>query len=52
MKKEGECGTKEWRKSADYLEQFFKTNVKPYFSSYRDTLTNFAAYNVVGYRRN
>jgi hypothetical protein len=39
-------------KSADYLVEFFKkNNVKPYFSSYRDTITNFkgTAYNVVGY---
>jgi hypothetical protein len=37
-------------KSADYLVEFFK-RTKPYFSSYRDTITNFkgTAYNVVGY---
>jgi Zn-dependent M28 family amino/carboxypeptidase len=38
-------------KAADYLEQFFKdNNVKPYFKSYRDTLSTFkeAAFNVVG----
>jgi hypothetical protein len=47
-----ETGTKGMEKAADYLEQFFKkNNVKPYFSSYRDTLSNFkgTAYNVVGY---
>jgi hypothetical protein len=47
-----ETGTKGMEKAADYLEQFFKdNNVKPYFSSYRDTITNFTglAYNVVGY---
>jgi hypothetical protein len=47
-----ETGTKGMEKAADYLEQFFKTNnVKPYFSSYRDTLSNFkgTAYNIVGY---
>jgi hypothetical protein len=31
-------------KSADYLVEFFKkNNVKPYFSSYRDTITNLKA---------
>jgi hypothetical protein len=38
-------------KAADYLEQFFKdNNVKPYFKSYRDTLTTYkeTAFNVVG----
>jgi Zn-dependent M28 family amino/carboxypeptidase len=47
-----ESGTKGMEKAAGYLEEFFKTNnVKPYFSSYRDTITNFKglAYNVVGY---
>lgn len=47
-----DTGTKGMEKAADYLEQFFKNNnVKPYFSSYRDTITNFKgnAYNVVGY---
>jgi Zn-dependent M28 family amino/carboxypeptidase len=47
-----ETGTKGMEKAADYLEQFFKkNNVKPYFSSYRDTLSNFkgTAYNIVGY---
>ncbi len=39
-------------KAAVYLENQFKTNgIKPYFSSYRDTLTNYKniSYNVVGY---
>jgi Zn-dependent M28 family amino/carboxypeptidase len=47
-----ETGTKGMVKAADYLEQFFKDNkVKPYFKSYRDTLSNFKepAYNIVGY---
>jgi hypothetical protein len=47
-----ESGTKGMEKAADYLERFFITNnVKSYFSSYRDTLSDFkgTAYNVVGY---
>jgi hypothetical protein len=47
-----ETGTKGMEKAADYLEQIFiKNNVKPYFSTYRDTLSNFkgTAYNIVGY---
>ncbi|TDE04466.1 M28 family peptidase [Flavobacterium hiemivividum] len=47
-----DSGTKGMEKAADYLEEFFKTNnVKPYFNSYKDTLSNFkgTAYNVVGY---
>ena len=47
-----ETGTKGMEKAADYLEQFFKNNnVKPYFKSYRDTLTDYKApaYNIVGY---
>jgi Zn-dependent M28 family amino/carboxypeptidase len=39
-------------KAADYLEQFFKNNnVKPYFKSYRDTLSTFkgTAFNIVGF---
>ena len=46
-----ETGTKGMVKAADYLEQFFKkNNVKPYFASYRDTLSNFKepAFNIVG----
>lgn len=47
-----ETGTKGMQKAADFLEQFLKENgVKPYFTSYRDTLSTFkeVAYNVVGY---
>jgi len=39
-------------KAAVYLENQFKENgIKPYFSSYRDTLSNYEAtsYNVIGY---
>jgi len=46
-----ETGSKGMVKAADYLEQFFKDNkVKPYFSSYRDTLSTFKepAFNIVG----
>jgi len=46
-----ETGTKGIEKAAVFLEDFFKkNNVKPYFVSYRDTLTNFKspAYNIVG----
>lgn len=46
-----ETGTKGIEKAAVFLEDFLKkNNVKPYFASYRDTLTNFtpAAYNIVG----
>ena len=47
-----ETGTKGIEKAAVFLEDFFKkNNVKPYFVSYRDTLTNFKtpAYNIVGF---
>lgn len=47
-----ETGTKGMVKAADYLEQFFKNNdVKPYFKSYRDTLSTFkeTAFNIVGF---
>jgi hypothetical protein len=47
-----ETGTKGIEKAAVFLEDFFKkNNVKPYFTSYRDTLTNFKspAYNIVGF---
>lgn len=47
-----ETGTKGIEKAAVYLEDFFNSNnVKPYFSSYRDTLSTFKApaYNIVGY---
>lgn len=46
-----ETGTKGIEKAAVFLEDFLKkNNVKPYFPSYRDTLTNFtpSAYNIVG----
>lgn len=46
-----ETGTKGIEKAAVFLEDFFKkNNVKPYFKTYRDTLTNFKlpAYNIVG----
>lgn len=46
-----ETGTKGIEKAAVFLEDFFKNNnIKPYFKTYRDTLTNFKApaYNIVG----
>lgn len=46
-----ETGTKGIEKAAVFLEDCFKKNsVKPYFKTYRDTLTNFKspAYNIVG----
>lgn len=46
-----ETGTKGIEKAAVFLEDFLKNNnVKPYFASYRDTLTNFKspAFNIVG----
>jgi len=46
-----ETGTKGIEKAAVFLEDFFKkNNVKPYFKTYRDTLTNFKtpAFNIVG----
>ncbi|MEO8534792.1 MAG: M20/M25/M40 family metallo-hydrolase [Flavobacterium sp.] len=46
-----ETGTKGIEKAAKFLEDFLKkNNVKPYFKTYRDTLTNFKtpAFNVVG----
>ncbi|WP_456314001.1 M20/M25/M40 family metallo-hydrolase [Pseudomonas shirazensis] len=46
-----ETGTKGIEKAAVFLEDFLKTNnVKPYFKTYRDTLTNFKspAFNIVG----
>ncbi|OXA92083.1 M20/M25/M40 family metallo-hydrolase [Flavobacterium hercynium] len=46
-----ETGTKGIEKAAVFLEEFFKkNNVKPYFKTYRDTLTNFKtpAFNIVG----
>jgi Zn-dependent M28 family amino/carboxypeptidase len=47
-----EAGTPGMEKAAKYLETYFeKNNIKPYFKSYRDTLTNYfdTAYNIVGY---
>ncbi len=48
-----ETGTKGMEKAAGFLEQFLKANkVKPYFATYRDTLSTFkeeVAYNVVGF---
>lgn len=44
-------GTPEMDVAAAYLEDIFKKNgIKPYFATYRDTLSNYAttAYNVVG----
>lgn len=46
-----ETGTKGIEKAAGFLEDFLKkNNVKPYFKTYRDTLTNFKspAFNIVG----
>ncbi|PKB41870.1 peptidase M28-like protein [Cellulophaga sp. RHA19] len=48
-------GTEGIAEAATFIENNFKSNgVKPYFSSYKDTLTNFdaskgVAYNIVGY---
>jgi hypothetical protein len=47
-----ETGTKGIEKAAVFLEDYLKkNNVKPYFKTYRDTLTNFKipAYNIVGF---
>ena len=47
-----ETGTEGIEKASMYLENLFKqNNVKPYFKTYRDTLSNFdkPAYNMVGY---
>lgn len=47
-----EAGSKEMQKVVTYLEDVFKKNgVKPYFTSYKDTLTNFErpTYNIVGF---
>lgn len=47
-----EPGSKSMEKAVAFLENVFKENgVKPYFISYRDTLSNFdkTAYNVVGF---
>jgi Zn-dependent M28 family amino/carboxypeptidase len=45
-------GTEGIEKAALYLEEIFRKNsVKPYFATYRDTLSNYdkPAYNIVGY---
>lgn len=46
-----DTGSKGIEKAASYLEEILKkSNVKPYFSTYKDTLSNIAnAYNIVGY---
>jgi len=47
-----DSGSEGIAKAADYIEEIFKENgVKPYFSNFRDTLTNFEkpAYNMVGF---
>ncbi|MDX6182086.1 M20/M25/M40 family metallo-hydrolase [Flavobacterium sp. Fl-77] len=47
-----ETGTAGIEKAAVFLELFLKNNnIKPYFTSYRDTLSNFdaPAYNIVGF---
>jgi Zn-dependent M28 family amino/carboxypeptidase len=47
-----ESGSKGIEKASIYLENLLKENgIKPYFKTYRDTLTNFekTSYNVVGY---
>lgn len=46
-----ETGTKGIEKAAVFLENYLKqNNIKPYFVTYRDTLTNFSptGYNIVG----
>jgi len=47
-----DSGTEGIAKAADFIEKIFiKNGVRPYFSSYRDTLSNFEkpAYNMVGF---
>lgn len=47
-----EAGTAGIAAAADYIEGIFKENqIKPYFTTYRDTLSNFegVAFNMVGY---
>lgn len=47
-----DAGTEGAEMAAKYLEEIFvKNGIKPYFETYRDTLTNFTptTYNVVGY---
>ncbi|ADV48081.1 M20/M25/M40 family metallo-hydrolase [Cellulophaga sp. E16_2] len=46
-----EAGSEGIEKAANYIEEIFKKNgVKPFFDSYKDTISNFSepAYNVVG----
>ncbi len=47
-----EPGSQSMEKAVKYLEQIYKeNNVKPYFSTYRDTLSEYpkTAYNIVGF---
>lgn len=48
-----DTGSEGIAKAAEYIEDIFKKNqIEPYFSNYRDTLTNFdkgTAFNMVGY---
>ena len=48
-----DTGSEGISKAADFIENVFKkNNIQPYFTSYRDTLTNYTdgtAFNVVGY---
>ncbi len=47
-----EAGTEGIELAATYIEDIFKkNNIKPYFSTYKDTLSNFTptTYNIVGY---
>jgi hypothetical protein len=48
-----DTGSEGISKAADFIENLFeKNNIQPYFTSYRDTLTNYTdgmAFNVVGY---
>lgn len=46
------AGTRGLKQAGDYLEDILKKNgIKPYFKTYKDTLTNFknTTYNIVGY---
>lgn len=46
-----DSGSKGIEKAANYLEEILKkSDIKPYFASYKDTLSNFTnAFNIVGY---
>ena len=47
-----DAGSEGAEMAAKYLEDVFKKNgIKPYFATYRDTLTNYAitSYNIIGY---